>query len=266
MLAVPEADPGSRDRLVRAAARLFAAHGFDGVSVRQVAAAAGANSALVGYYFRGKEGLLSAVYRSLSAPLTEQRLRLLEACTAGGQPPRLEAVLDAFLRPALDATVGPEGQLFTRLRAMLAGRHSRLLDTVVAESFDRSSQRFVDAIHACLPDLSRDEVYWRFHFLLGAIYYTAAGPHRVEALSGGGCDPADTAAMLPQLIRFAAAGFRAPPDGGASPLGDAASPTDGKAASPTGGDAALTVGSHAARPGAADVPPPDPTNNPEEQP
>jgi AcrR family transcriptional regulator len=206
----PADDTGSRDRLIRAAARLFAEHGFDGVSVRQIAAAAEANSALVGYYFRGKEGLLFEVYRALSEPLTEERMRRLEACSARGTAPALEQVIEAFVRPALDATTGQEGQVFTRLRAMLAGRHSDLLERVVAERFDASTTRFVDVLSQCLPHLTRAEVFWRFHFLLGAIYYTAAGPHRIRVLSRGACDPADAEAVLPELVRYAAAGFRAP--------------------------------------------------------
>lgn len=206
----PDEDTGSRDRLIRAAARLFAAHGFDGVSVRQIAAAADANSALVGYYFRGKEGLLFEVYRALSEPLTEERIRRLEACSGNGKKPTVEQVIEAFVRPALDATTGQEGQVFTRLRAMLAGRHSDLLERVVAERFDASTTRFVDVLNQCLPHLSRADVFWRFHFLLGAIYYTAAGPHRIRVLSRGACDPADADAVLPELVRYAASGFRAP--------------------------------------------------------
>ena len=46
----------SREKLMASAERLFADRGFDGVSVRDIANAAGVNSALVGYYFRSKEG------------------------------------------------------------------------------------------------------------------------------------------------------------------------------------------------------------------
>src|SRR5271165_3963630 len=63
------ADPSSREKLLGAAERLFADRGFNGVSVRQIAAAAGVNSALVGYYFGSKTGLLSEVYRLHCEPM-----------------------------------------------------------------------------------------------------------------------------------------------------------------------------------------------------
>jgi len=49
----------SREKLLAAALHLFAARGVDRVSVRDIASEAGVNSALVGYYFRSKDGLLS---------------------------------------------------------------------------------------------------------------------------------------------------------------------------------------------------------------
>ncbi len=46
------------------------------------------------------------------------------------------------------------------------------------------------------------DVCWRFHFLLGSIYYTAAGPHRIHAFSGGRCDPSDTEEVIKELVPF----------------------------------------------------------------
>lgn len=200
---------GARDRLLKAAERLFAERGFDGVSVREIAAAAEANSAAVAYYFRSKEGLLSEVYRRHCEPMNEERFRMLAAARKGGGPPEVAAVLEAFIRPALRR--GGDGEAsFSRLRAVLSGENSELLDKLVAENFDRSSSAFIGALRESLPHLSQDDVYWRFHFLLGTIYYTAAGPHRIRTLSDGRCDPGDAEALIRELVPFLVAGLAAP--------------------------------------------------------
>ncbi len=46
-----------REELLHSARRLFAAKGFDGTSLKELAKATGHNAALVNYYFESKEGL-----------------------------------------------------------------------------------------------------------------------------------------------------------------------------------------------------------------
>lgn len=201
----------SRDKLIRSAERLFAARGFDGVSVRVIANEAKVNSALLGYYFGSKEGLLTEVYTRHCEPLIRERARLLAEYSAGKKAISLEQILDAFIRPSLQVGQGSEeGRKFSRLRAILSAENSLLLEKLVAENFDKTSRIFVKALCTCLPRLSREDVFWRFHFLLGGIYYTALGPQRIRTLSRGKCDPSNPDTTLEELIRFAAAGFRAP--------------------------------------------------------
>lgn len=50
----------SRELLLDIAAGLFAQKGFAAVSIREIALAAGVNSALISYYFNGKQGLYKA--------------------------------------------------------------------------------------------------------------------------------------------------------------------------------------------------------------
>ena len=82
-------DTATRDRLLAEATTLFAQHGFNAVSVRDIARAAHANVAAVNYHFDGKLGLYRAVVRSA-----------VQAMRAGD---------DAFLIGASDAS--PEEQL-----------------------------------------------------------------------------------------------------------------------------------------------------------
>lgn len=55
-----------RIRILKAAKKLFALHGFDGTSVRQICDEAGANVALISYYFGGKENLFMELMSSFS--------------------------------------------------------------------------------------------------------------------------------------------------------------------------------------------------------
>ena len=69
---------------------------------------------------------------------------------------------------------------------------------------------FLEALSRCLPQLSRQEILWRFHFLLGSLYHTGAHAERLTSLSNGECDSTNTEECLKRLIPFLAAGFRTP--------------------------------------------------------
>src|SRR5581483_1005549 len=172
MSSLPDASADTKTRLLREAERRFAEHGYDGVSLRQLTAAAGVNLAAVNYHFGSKEGLLAAIFESRCRPMNAERLRLLEACGAApGRPPLLEQILAAFIAPALTSTSDAAGgATFTRLRAMLAVEHNDLARSLIAKHFDATSTRFVAALAQALPHLARAEVFWRFHFLLGTLY------------------------------------------------------------------------------------------------
>jgi AcrR family transcriptional regulator len=197
----------TREQLVAAAERLFADRGFAGVSVRTIAAEAGVNWSLVGYYFRGKDGLLAEVYRRHCTTLNAERLRLLAEARRTGL--KLESVIEAFVRPALAEIQGGDGRnQYSRLRAMLAAEDAPLFTQLVADNFDQSSRTFVAALRECLPKLPADEVLWRFHFMLGTIYYSASSPQRIKAFSRGRCDPGDVEATVRHLVPFLATAFR----------------------------------------------------------
>jgi AcrR family transcriptional regulator len=67
------------ERLIAAATALFAAHGFDGTSVKGVADAAGVNVSLVSYHFGGKEGLYAACLQKFGEDRLAMTQRVLHA-------------------------------------------------------------------------------------------------------------------------------------------------------------------------------------------
>jgi TetR/AcrR family transcriptional regulator len=76
-------EPPTRDQILDAAERLFAARGFPRTTVKQIGAAAGVNSALLYYYFGDKERLYREVLDRLVGRLVEHTLPRLRA---GGSP------------------------------------------------------------------------------------------------------------------------------------------------------------------------------------
>lgn len=84
----------TRDRILDAARHLFAEHGYDGTSIRDITVAAEANVAAVGYHFGSKEGLYGDVLQSLVGPLA----RRVEWACRSPRPPldRIEFVVRAI--------------------------------------------------------------------------------------------------------------------------------------------------------------------------
>ena len=202
----------TKSRILRIAERMFAEQGFSGVSLRQLTTAAGVNLAAVNYHFGSKEGLLTAIFESRCNPMNDERLHRLEACAEiEGGAPLLEQIVAAFIAPALASTNNAAGgAVFTRLRATLAAEQNELARTLVAKYFDATSHRFVAALARALPHLPQADVFWRFNFLLGTLYYTMVNPARIEHLSRGLCDATDVDTVLAQMVPYVAAGLRAP--------------------------------------------------------
>lgn len=77
-----KAEP-TRERILQAAAEIFAAQGFRHATVRAICRQAGANVAAVNYYFRGKLGLYKAVLHAM--------IEIMRQSTAGQVPGRGQA-------------------------------------------------------------------------------------------------------------------------------------------------------------------------------
>jgi TetR/AcrR family transcriptional regulator, cholesterol catabolism regulator len=98
-------DAGRRGQIVRESARLFREKGYDGTSVRDIAAATGLQSGSWVYHFRTKQEILAAVMEEG----LQQALERIEAIGREGLSPREH--FRALLRTHLDTLLGP-GQDF----------------------------------------------------------------------------------------------------------------------------------------------------------
>lgn len=130
---------------------LFAAHGYDGVSVETIAGRAGVNKAMINYHFGGKRGL----YRSiLTSTFDEVGIAVRELVAFGHRAPvvisrflDLVAEIASTRRPAFPALFLREALSADRLDREVIPRVGLIVSTlmeVVARGVQEGSLRPVD--------------------------------------------------------------------------------------------------------------------------
>lgn len=208
----------TKERILDAAERLFSKQGYAATSLRSIIADAGVNLAAVHYHFHSKEALLEAVILRRSIPANQERLALLDKCEreAGGRPPALEKVIEAFLAPTFRMARDPAsgGMVFMRLLGRIHAEGD-MLSRIVLSHFGDALGRFAIAMRRALPDLPPGELYWRLNFAIGALGQALRGGSRDLGLITDLSVASDSEIALEQLVTFLSAGFRAPVADGA---------------------------------------------------
>ena len=91
----------TRERIIKAAERLFAERGYDATSIRAIVAKAKVNQAAINYHFDGKDGLYREVLRTAFRALTEQQLEHADEMKAMSREAALAEFIRRQLRPLL---------------------------------------------------------------------------------------------------------------------------------------------------------------------
>jgi AcrR family transcriptional regulator len=157
----------ARERLLTAAEDVLRTDGVRGLSVRRVTSRAGMNVAAVNYEFGSKEALLAGLLERLVEPLTQERIRRLDALSADADVP---AIVRAFVEPLL--TLGQEhgsalGQL---LRHVIADNADDLLRSGLVW-LAPGVRRFEQALSTALPGIGPDVLHFRVRLLVGTTLF-----------------------------------------------------------------------------------------------
>lgn len=207
----------TRERILDAAERLFMEHGYDGTSMRLVTGAAKVNLAAVNYHFGSKEELMQAALRRRLGFINQERLRLLDEAEAkaGGRPLKPSVVIDCFfgtlLRVAADQKAG--GETFLRLLGRTMTEQSKFIRTFMSTEYADVLERYKQAMYRSLPGVPKEEIVWRFHFMLGATSYAIAGTDTLQLVTDWQLEEGSAEQdknLLPRLMSFLLGGLRAP--------------------------------------------------------
>jgi AcrR family transcriptional regulator len=133
-------------RLVLAAERLFAAHGLDGISLRQINSAAGQkNTSGVQYHFGSKDALVRAVFMHRLPVIDGRRATLIAEIKARNRTNSLPAVVEAMFLPlAEELDQGGNDKAYVRFLAQFYShpeiRKDEVTSAEYAEAYRLASQ------------------------------------------------------------------------------------------------------------------------------
>jgi AcrR family transcriptional regulator len=205
----------TRTRILDVAEELFMQHGFEGASMRMLTTKAGVNLAAVNYHFGSKHALIEAVFRRRLDPMNVARIAALDQleAEAQGRVPAPESIIRAFIGPGLrmieDARGG--GRNFIRLLGRTYTEPAKSIRALIGHLYGPAMERYKAAFERALPQMPREELVWRIHFMFGTLAYTLAATDTVQLIAG--CKPEDRydARLLEErLAAFLTAGLNAP--------------------------------------------------------
>jgi len=211
----PEIEPSGRLRLLEAAILCFAEKGFDGTGIREIAARAKANSALVQYHFGGKTGLYAEALRYIFGR------RPVVAAEPPASPDEPEA------RPrAIRALGGMIGHLLEELMACSAGseldRASLILVTremqaprndmapLILEHMRPYHEHILGCLKILRPDLDADGALAIVDSIFGQLVHLQVNLQMIRLVRKDPEYPRDLSAVARHITEFSLRGIGIP--------------------------------------------------------
>ncbi len=174
---MPGVPLSTKEQIIRAAERLFAARGLDGVSLREIGAAAGnGNNSAVQYHFGSKDRLVQAIFEYRLPHLDERRKMLV----AQRRPGDIRSWVECYVLPVLEQ--GEQaGSHYLSFVAMLQQHANRNVFQYIPEAFRASTGTFHEEARARLPDLPEPLRTHRIAQALAFSVHAAADRERAQA-------------------------------------------------------------------------------------
>ena len=152
--------------LKRVACRLFAERGVDGVTVREIAEAAGQkNHAAVGYYFGSKEALIRELVLDGAVLIDERRNAALDRLEASGEAICAREVVEVLISTSINLAGSGLEDSYNRFVVMLGMTHRDVLMAALEDRWNSGYLRCFDHLRRRMPRMSAAKRNERLIFL-----------------------------------------------------------------------------------------------------
>ena len=177
------------DRILDAAEVEFAAHGFVETSLRTITSKAKVNLAAVNYHFGSKKGLIQAVTDRFLGPLTKNLQTQLSAYEMAltetqGDEQELQVLLGILARSCQQVAQQNHHSLavFARLINTAYSQSQGHLRKHLTKQYGASFMYFMKLLRRHMPQMTHEQFFWRFHYLLGILVFSISSSEALLAI------------------------------------------------------------------------------------
>ena len=201
----------TREALILAGERLFAEHGINGVSLRQINADAGQkNSSAAHYHFGSKEALIKAIHRYRISRVNQRRHEMLDKLREEGRQTDVRAIVETIVHPIVEEIHETEGgSHYIRCLAQIVSHPTTDVRGLWSEQIASGLTEALDLLKSAIPDIPAILLGQRFGLMWEQTIHALSDREQLRTLSTGG-DDADLVLFVSNLVDMIAGGLAAP--------------------------------------------------------
>jgi len=210
-----DSNKGVRDRLLDSAEELFCEHGFEGASIRDIAAAAECNIASVNYYFGGKEKLYEEVWRRHLNKIRDNRIESIDRVMSKNDgEPHLEDLLSSYANSFIEPLVseGRQGRFIKLMAREMIDRHLPP-NMFVEEMVIPVMTVLQEALVKTCPGLEESKARLAIISVVGQLIHTVGAETMFEQADSPNVPKFELTEVVNHIVKFSAAGIRAYAEG-----------------------------------------------------
>jgi len=201
-----------KGRLLDSAEELFCEDGFEGASIRDIAASADCNIASVNYYFGGKQQLYEEVWRRHLIPMRDMRIASIEkVMNQSENKPQLEDIIKSFADTFVGSMIDTEKT--SRMSKLMAREYIDKhlpADMFLKEIMMPTVSAMQKALMQTFPDLDESKVSFIVFSLIGQLVHLV---HVRMMLEHSGDETTrelfSSVEVINHIVKFSSAGIRA---------------------------------------------------------